>query len=48
MKFVFIFIFNMDIRWMYSNLIFSIICIQPSMLSDIIRIRKNKVRIEAI
>jgi hypothetical protein len=44
---VFVFVFNMDVRWMYSNPIFNIIrnIRQKSYISDIIRIRKNKVLI---
>jgi hypothetical protein len=47
---VFVFVFNMDVRWMYSNPFFSIIrnIRQKSDISDIIRIRKNKVPIENI
>jgi hypothetical protein len=54
---VFVFVFNMDVRWMYSNPIFNIILIRhyPNYstkirhtVSDIIRIRKNKVPIETI
>jgi hypothetical protein len=43
-------VFNMDVRWMYSNPVFNIIRIirQKSDISDIIRIRKNKVPIETI
>jgi hypothetical protein len=52
---VFVFVFNMDVRWMYANPVFNIIRIRhypnystKSDVSDIIRIRKIKVPIEII
>jgi hypothetical protein len=52
---VFVFVFNMDVRLMYSNPIFNIIRIrhyptirQKSDISDIICVRRNKVPIETI
>jgi hypothetical protein len=50
---VVVFVFNMDVRWMYSNPIFNIIRIRnysnySTKIRHIRRIRKNKVTIETI
>jgi hypothetical protein len=52
---IFVFVFNMDIKWLYSNLFqyypyspLSKFIQQKSDISDIIRIRKNKVPTETI